>query len=110
NSTRIPLLMQNAQESFARTMLQLIASGQPLTQAPTTTQFMMTTAMKELYAFLDQYEVDDNNVVTDSFKIANPKQMITIEAAQGPIPFSESIDPTSPNYMHWYDPDVATGS
>jgi hypothetical protein len=110
NSTTIPLLMQNAQESFARTMLQLIASGQPLTQAPTTTQFMMTTAMKELYAFLDQYEVDDNNVVTDSFKIANPKQMITIEAAEGPIPFSESIDPTSPNYMHWYDPDVAMSS
>jgi hypothetical protein len=110
NSTTIPLLMQNAQESFARTMLQLIASGQPLTQAPTTTQFMMTTAMKELYAFLDQYEVDDNNVVTDSFKIANPKQMITIEAAQGPIPFAESIDPTSPNFMHWYDPDVTMTS
>jgi len=110
NSTTIPLLMQNAQESFARTMLQLIASGQPLTQAPTTTQFMMTTAMKELYAFLDQYEVDDNNVVTDSFKIANPKQMITIEAAQGPIPIAESIDPNSPNFMHWYDPDVTMSS
>ena len=110
NSTTIPLLMQNAQESFARTMLQLIANGQPLTQAPTTTQFMMTTAMKELYAFLDQYEVDDNNVVTDSFKIANPKQMITIEAAEGPIPIAESIDPASPNYMHWYDPDVAMSS
>ena len=53
NSTTIPLLMQNAQESFARTMLQLIANGQPLTQATTTTQLMMTTAMKELYAFLD---------------------------------------------------------
>jgi hypothetical protein len=110
NSTTIPLLMQNAQESFARTMLQLIAGGQPLTQAPTTTQFMMTTAMKELYAFLDQYEVDDNNVVTDSFKIANPKQMITVEAAQGPIPIAESIDPTSPNFMHWYDPDVTMSS
>jgi hypothetical protein len=110
NSTTIPLLMQNAQESFARTMLQLIASSQPLTQAPTTTQFMMTTAMKELYAFLDQYEVDDNSVVTDAFKVANPKQMITIEAAQGPIPISESIDPNSPNYMHWYDPDVSTSS
>jgi hypothetical protein len=110
NPTTIPLLMQNAQESFARTMLQLIANGQPLTQAPTTTQFMMTTAMKELYAFLDQYEVDDDSTVTDAFKVANPKQMITIEAAQGPIPFAESIDPTSPNFMHWYDPDVSTSS
>jgi hypothetical protein len=110
NSTTIPLLMQNAQESFARTMLQLIANGQPLTQAATTTQLMMTTAMKELYAFLDQYEVDDDSNVTDGFKAAHPKQMITVEAAEGPIPISESIDPTSPNFMHWYDPDVSTSS
>jgi hypothetical protein len=110
NSTTIPLLMQNTQESFARTMLQLISNGQPLTQAATTTQLMMTTAMKELYSFLDQYEVDDNNDVTDGFKVAHPAQNITVSAASGPIPISESLDPTSPNYMHWYDPDVATTS
>ena len=108
NSTTIPLLMQNAQESFARTMLQLIANGQPLTQATTTTQVMMTTAMKELYSFLDVYEVDDNGNVTDGFKVANPKQMITVEAAQGPIAISDTLDPASPNYMHWYNPDVAS--
>jgi hypothetical protein len=110
NDTTVPLLMQNAQESFARTMLQLIANGQPLTQSTTTTQFMMTTAMKELYAFLDQYEVDDNSDVTDGFKTAYPKQSITVESAQGPIPMAQTLDPTSPNYMHWYDPDVATAN
>jgi hypothetical protein len=110
SATTIPLLMQNVQESFARTMLQLIATGQPLTQATTTTQFMMTTAMKELYAFLDQYEVDDNSLVTDAFKVAHPGQAITVEAAQGPIPIAESLDPTSANYMVWYDPDVATAN
>lgn len=108
NSTTIPLLMQDAQESFARTMLALIENGQPLTQSATTTQLMMTTAMKELYAFLDVWGVDDNGNVTDTFKAANPKLTITAEAAQGPIPMSETLDPTSPNYMHWYDPDVAT--
>jgi hypothetical protein len=110
SATTIPLLMQNVQESFARTMLQLISTGQPLTQATTTTQFMMTTAMKELYAFLDQYEVDNDSTVTDAFKVAQPKQTITVEAAQGPIAIAESIDPTSPNYMHWYDPDVTTAN
>jgi hypothetical protein len=110
NATTIPLLMQNAQESFARTMLELVSTGQPLTQAATTTQLMMTTAMKELYAFLDVYEVDDNSTVTDAFKIANPKQTITVEASGGPIDISQTLDPTSPNYMQWYDPDVATAN
>ncbi len=36
NNTTTPLLVQNAQQSFARTMLQLIADGQPLTEGMTT--------------------------------------------------------------------------
>src|SRR5258707_11169275 len=31
NATTIPLLIQNTQQSFARTMMQLIAAGRPLT-------------------------------------------------------------------------------
>jgi hypothetical protein len=108
NATTIPLLMQNAQESFARTVLALIAGGQPMTATATTTQFMMTTAMKELYAFLDVYQVDDAGNVTDRFRQANPKLSITAEASQGPIPLTDSVDPTSANYMHFYDPDVGS--
>ena len=108
NGATTPLLLQNLQESFARTMLALIAAGQPLTAAATTNQLMMTTALKELYAFLDIWEVDDNGTVTDRFKKANPKLQITVETAAGPIPIAETLDPTSANYMHWYDPDAAT--
>jgi hypothetical protein len=108
NTTTIPLLTQNAQQSFARTMQELLSQGAPLTTGMTTQQIMMTTAMKELYAFLDAWEVDDNGTVTDHFKMAYPKTTITVEASQGPIPVTESVDPTSPNFMHWYDPDVAT--
>ena len=108
NGTTTPLLLQNLQESFARTMLALIAAGQPLTAATTTNQLMMTTALKELYAFLDVWEVDDNGTVTDRFKKANPKLQITVETGAGPIPIAETLDPTSANYMHWYDPDAAT--
>ena len=108
NATTTPLLLQNLQESFARTMLALIAAGQPLTAATTTKQLMMTTALKELYAFLDVWEVDDSGTVTDRFKKANPKLQITVETAGGPIPIAETLDPTSANYMHWYDPDAAT--
>ncbi|HEY6476998.1 MAG TPA: hypothetical protein VI456_10480, partial [Polyangia bacterium] len=108
NNTTTPLVLQNLEESFARTMLALIAAGQPLTVATTTNQLMMTTALKELYAFLDVWEVDDNSKVTDLFKKANPGLQITAESAAGPIPIGETLDPTSANYMHWYDPDVAT--
>jgi hypothetical protein len=108
NTTLTPLLLQNLQESFARTMLELIAEGEPLTVAMTTPQFMMTTALKELYAFLDAWEVDDSGTVTDRFKKANTGLQITVETAQGPIPMAQTLDPTNANYMHWYDPGAAT--
>ena len=108
NTTLTPLLIQNLQESFARTMLELIAEGEPLTLAMTTPKFMMTTALKELYAFLDAWEVDDNATVTDTFKKNNKGLQITVETAQGPIPMAQTLDPTNANYMHWYDPDAGT--
>jgi hypothetical protein len=108
NATTTPLLLQNLEESFARTMLQLIADGKPLTASAVTDRLMMTTALKELYAFLDVWQVDDAGKVTDRFKQANPKLSITVETAQGPIVASETLDPSSANYMHWYNPDVAT--
>jgi hypothetical protein len=108
NTTLTPLLLQNLQESFARTMLELIGEGQPLTVAMTTPKFMMTTALKELYAFFDAWEVDDSATVTDTFKKNNKGLQITVETAQGPIPIAQTLDPTNANYMHWYDPDAAT--
>jgi hypothetical protein len=108
NPYTVPQLTQNAQESFARTMMQLLAQGAPLTAGMTTQQVMMTTAMKELYAFLDAWEVDDNGTVTDHFRQAYAGKTITVEASKGPIPVEQSVDPTNPNFMHWYDPDVAT--
>jgi hypothetical protein len=108
NPATTPMLVQNAQESFARTVLQLLAEGRPLTEALTTRRFMLTTALKELYAFLDVWEVDDNGKVTDRFKRSNPSLSIVAETAAGPIPIAETLDPSSANYMHWFNPDAAT--
>ncbi len=110
NAPTQPLLVQNATESFARTVLELITEGQPLTAAMTTQRYMMTPALKELYVFLDQWQVDDAGKVTDAFKAANPALSITVEGAQGPIPISDTLDPSSANYMHWYDPEVGTAA
>jgi hypothetical protein len=107
NLTTAPLLVQNASESFARTALELIGEGQPLTALVTTARLMMTPALMEFYAFVDSWQVDDAGKVTDRFRLANPNLSISLGAAQGPIPITETLDPTSPNYMHWYDPDVA---
>ena len=109
NGTTTPLLVQNAQESFARTMIELSAEGRPLTDAMNTPRLMMTTAMKELYAFLDVWQVDDAGKVTDRFHQKNPTLQVTVEAMQGMIPIGQTLDPSNTtNYMHWYDPDVGT--
>ena len=106
NGTTAPLLVQNARESFARTVLQLNSEGRPLNEAMTTQRFMMTPALMEFYAFLDVWQVDNAGKVNDSFRKANPRLTLSVEAAQGPIPIADTLSPSSPNYMRWYDPDV----
>ena len=110
NATTTPLLVQNAQQSFALTMIQLIADGRPLADGVTTPRYMLTTALKELYAFLDVWQVDDAGKVTDRFKQSHPGLTISVGTAQGPIPIADTLDPASANYMHWYNPDVATNN
>ena len=110
NPALTPALVENAQESFARTVLELIDEGHPLTEALTTQKFMLTTALKEVYAFLDDWEVDDAGKVTDAFKKQNPKLTLVVEASAGAIAASDSLDPASANYMHFFDPDVATAN
>ncbi|HET7506416.1 MAG TPA: hypothetical protein VFK02_35595 [Kofleriaceae bacterium] len=104
----IPLLVQNVRESFARTVLALGAEGRPLTDAFTTRRLMMTPALMELYAFLDTRQINDAGRVNDAFATANTGLKIVMETAQGPIPIAQSIDPASPNFMHWFSPDIAT--
>jgi hypothetical protein len=107
NGRAIPLLVQNIRESFARTVLQLAAEGRPLTDAFTTKRLMMTPALMELYAFLDTRLVANNARVNDTFAAANTGLRIFMGTAQGPIPIEDTLNPASPNYMHWYSPDVA---
>jgi hypothetical protein len=103
-----PLILQNVQESFARTMVALTLEGKPLTSAITTRQLMMTTALKELYAFLDVWQIDNDGNIFDSFRAENRSLQITVQASEGPIPIEQSLDPNSPNYMRWYNPDVGS--
>ena len=106
NGSDVPLVVKNATESFARTMVANTAAGQPLTNAFTTKQLMMTPALMQLYAFLDARRVDDAGTITDDFAAAHRQVQITLEASAGPIALSDTLDPTSPSYMHWYVPGL----
>jgi hypothetical protein len=108
NPATTPLIIQNVAESFARTMVAFTAQGHPFTEAMTTQQLMMTTALKELYAYLDTMEINDDGAPFDHFRQQYKTVPIVVEASQGPIPMAQSVDPTSPNFLHFYDPDVAT--
>jgi hypothetical protein len=101
----VPLLVQNVRESFARTVLALDAEGRPFTEAFTTHRLMLTPALMELYAFLDTRRVDNAGKATDVLP-KYPNVKITLTATGAPIPMEQSVDPTSPNFMRWLDPDI----
>jgi hypothetical protein len=108
NGRATPQLVQNVRESFARTVLSLTSQGRPLTDAFTTKQLMMTPALMELYAFLDTRQVNDAAAVNDTFARANQGLMVVMQFKDGPVAMTDSVNPSSPNFMHWYTPDLPT--
>ncbi len=103
---QLPLVIQNATESFARTALAIAANDQPITTTFTTKQFMMTTALAQYYGFLDMRRMNDAGMLSDNFSLQYPSLQFTIEASQGSG--QQSFDPSSPTFMHFYDPDLPT--
>jgi hypothetical protein len=106
NGPVVPMLIQNTSESFARTVLQLVAEGRPLTEAFTTQRLMMTPALMSFYAFLDARTVDNTGRSADTFAAANPTLRIRVRTAGGPIPLAQTLNEGGANYMHWYTPDL----
>ncbi len=101
-------LLSNLRESFARTAIALVQQGQPFTQVVTTRRFMLTPRLMALYAFLDAVQVGDNNAVSDVFQKANAGFKFTLTAQQGAVPVSDSLDPSSPRFMVFAAPQLAT--
>ena len=106
NGSTVSRLLLSLRASFALTVWQLIQEGRPFSEAMTTQRFMMTPPLMMLYAFLDEHHVDDASKIQDRIVTADPSFSFSVGAAQGPIPITETLDPQSPNYMHWYLPDL----
>ncbi len=115
NLTALPMFTQ-AQESMSRTALKVIADGKPFTDTVTTHTFMMTPTLMSLYLALDQALVDDNNKPTTSLPMPDgsisttqafwityqpPVDPTAMPVVQNPILLSDTMDPTSPNFMHF---------
>jgi hypothetical protein len=114
-----PLLLQNAQESFARTALQLptgcvnatLGLGQlcGFQQSMTTQTFAMTTALKVLYALTDVWQLNDQTSgVVDTFA-TNPNIVNVPLYFSGVTQYklTNTLTPKNADFMHWYIPGLS---
>jgi hypothetical protein len=96
-------LVQNLQDSFALTAWQTVVEGRPLTDTVTTQRFMMTTALKSLYI---QIEMPDDEPY--SFGVSGTKLAWKMDMSGTAIPLTDTLNPSSPNYMVFDDELPAT--
>ena len=120
NLTGLPMFTQ-AQESMSRTALKTIADGKPFTDTVTTHTFMMTPTLMSLYLALDQAQVDDAGKQSISVPLPDgtlsttqafwltyraPLDPAAMPVVPNNIPLSETLDPASPNFMHFAVPSA----
>lgn len=95
-----PLLVDNLEQSFARTALRIVKEGGDFREVLTTDTFEMTTALMVFYSYLDHRHVND-----DDSMFTRPMPEVTNFVALRNIadeaPADEVLDPSSPNFMHF---------
>jgi hypothetical protein len=109
-----------AEESFARTALALIDEGKPFTETVTTTRFMLNPPLMSALAYMDAAPLgDDGKPVLAAWWLLKKypglifERTTNIDVATGlpqPIPFADSINPQSPNWMRFYEPRPYAGA
>ena len=104
-----PKLIDNLEESFARTAWDIVSSGHPFTEVLTTHTFMMTTALQSLYL---QIEMPNDQPFNFSFGMNQPAKLAwSIDMSGTAIPLMDTLDANSANYMIFDDerPTLAVG-
>lgn len=99
-------MIQQFEESFARTVMHMIEQGRPFHEVNTTRSFMMTSAMMFLLAYHDDRAVDDKR----NYKHRRYGQQIekaNVEVRRNSaIPLRQSLNPASANFMVFSIPDL----
>ena len=95
-------LVQNLQDEFAMTAWQIVSEGQPFNTVLTTQRYMMTTGLKSVYL-----QIEMPNDQPYSFG-AGSKLAWKIDYSGNPIDLTDSLNPSSPNYMVFSDEPPAT--
>jgi hypothetical protein len=112
NAVEQTRFVRSAEESFARTALQLIAEGRPFTEVLTTRRFMLNPPLMSALAFMDATPLgDDNKPINAALWLVRKYPGFTFtRQTTTPVPLTDSIDPASPNFMVWYDPNPYAGA
>lgn len=97
-------LLRSIQESFARTVMQLVAEGRPFSETVTTRRYMLNPPLMALLAYIDSLHVDDKGGRVDRTLKANPKFAFTLHNSGPAIPIADTLNPGSPSYLHWNNP------
>jgi hypothetical protein len=98
-------MVQNIQDSFARTAWQLVADGRPFTEVLTTQRYQMTTALKLVYVQIDM----PNDEPYASFGSSSSSKLAwKIDMSGTAIPLADTLNPSSPSYMVFDDQSPAT--
>jgi hypothetical protein len=101
-------LVQNLEESFARTALQLVAEHRPLSDVLTTRRYMLTTGLKSLYL---QIEMPNDQPFAFSRRATNAQPLAwKVDYSGNPIPLEQTLDPNSPNFMVFDDQPPVTAN
>jgi hypothetical protein len=114
NRTDQQRMLKAVEDSFARTVMALLEEKRPFTEAVTTTRFMLNIPLMVALAYMDAAPRNDTGrVVSNGFWVMNKfggAQMFKLQQVTGldpvtglvtPIPFEETINPASPNFMKW---------
>jgi hypothetical protein len=106
-------MVRSVEESFARTAMNLVDERRPFTETVTTTRFMLNVPLMAALAYMDAAPQDDVGKPVQAgywlmakyggknFKFVQTTNTDPVTGLSTPIPFEQSIDPASPNFMKW---------
>lgn len=100
------LMIQNIEDSFARTALRIVEQGRPFNEVLTTQTFEMTTALMVFYSFLEHRHVNDDDTFFTR-RLPEITGYTALRRLADEPPVDEILDPTHDNFMHVYIPRFA---